>query len=192
MNAAFNTITVAKLTNQLSKLYQQTFVGVGKTHNLKIIQLDHIYDINGTEIASASHVASGDPSTWVIEMSGSLDNYPLEVFGNMISHEMVHGFLQMNNLDFTIGSVFAVPHKEMLDKWISQTQNLLIEAFGMPANDALALSLSGYDDILTNQVTGAFKQDMINWISSKYSINLIQADAITTQYYNKLKGTICH
>jgi hypothetical protein len=125
-------------------------------------------------------------------MSGSLDNYPLEVFGNMISHEMVHGFLQMNNLDFTIGSVFAVPHKEMLDKWISQTQNLLIEAFGMPANDALALSLSGYDDILTNQVTGAFKQDMINWISSKYSINLIQADAITTQYYNKLKGTICH
>ncbi len=191
LRAAFNMLTSGKLKNQLNKLYQETFVGIGKKHNLEIVQVPHIY-VNGVEVASASHVKSNDANTWVIEMSGSLDYYPLEIFGNMISHEMVHGFLQMNNLDFTIGSVFADSHKEMLDRWIIQTKELLTEAFGMPANDALALSLTGYDDVLRDRVTGQFKQGMSDWIASKYSINLNQAEQISDQYFNKLKGTVCH
>jgi hypothetical protein len=191
LRAAFNMLTSDKLKNQLNKLYLETFVGIGKKHNLEIVQVPHIY-VNGVEVASASHVKSNDANTWVIEMSGSLDYYPLEIFGNMISHEMVHGFLQMNNLDFTIGSVFADSHKEMLDRWIIQTNELLTEAFGMPANDALALSLTGYDDVLRDRVTGQFKQGMSDWIASKYSINLNQAEQISAQYFNKLKGTVCH
>jgi hypothetical protein len=191
LRAAFNMLTSDKLKNQLNKLYLETFVGIGKKHNLEIVQVPHIY-VNGVEVASASHVKSNDANTWVIEMSGSLDYYPLEIFGNMISHEMIHGFLQMNNLDFTIGSVFADSHKEMLDRWIIQTKELLTEAFGMPANDALALSLTGYDDVLRDRVTGQFKQGMSDWIASKYSINLNQAEQISDQYFNKLKGTVCH
>ena len=192
LKAAFDKLTSDKLKGQLNKLYQQTFVGTGKKHNLEIIQTPHVYDPNGNEVASISHIKSGDATTWVIEMSGSLDNYPLEIFGNIISHEMVHGFLQMNDLDFTVNSAFADPHKEMLDKWICQTQELLVEAFGIPANDALALSLTGYDDVLNNSVNGSFKLNMISWINSKYSINLTQAEQVSDQYFNKLKGTVCH
>lgn len=184
-------ITSSKLTNQLSKLYQQTFVGVGKTHNLKIIQLDHVF-VNGIEVPAASHVASGDASTWVIEMSGSLDNYPLEIFASFISHEMIHGFIQMNNLDFNISSVAGNAHYDMLNNWIGQTQSLLVDAFGIPSNDALALSLTGYDDLLNNETNPSFTQDVRNWMNFKYGLNITLAEQITDQYLNKLKGTLCH
>lgn len=191
---AFNAITSAKLKNQLAKLYQETFVGVGKVHNLLIGEVSSIPDPSNpnNQLVARSVPDYTNSSTWVIDINSGFEHeFTTELWGSVILHEMVHGFIKKNNLDFYPSSMFDGSHQQMLDKWITQIQGALVESFGMSTTDALALSLEGFDEILKDDVSGSFRNDMILWIQNKYSIDLATASQIADQYYNKTKGTVC-
>jgi hypothetical protein len=189
LNNAFEAISSNKLTNELSKLYQQTFVGLGHVHNLVIKQVPTTFN----NYPAQSHPMAGQTSTWEIQLnSGFQGQFTQELWGSMILHELVHGFIQKNNLNFGPTSQFEDAHSIMLDKWIVQIQSALVESFGMSSTNALALSLSGFDEILTKEgVSGDFKQQWVSTIQNKYGINLFNADAIQNQYINKTLGSPC-
>ena len=189
---AFNKITAEKLKVSINKLYQQTFVGINKVHNLQIKEASSIQDPLGIQVPARSARSSTDSTLWIIELNSGFNvQFTEEVWGIIIAHELVHSFIDMNDLDFGPASSFSSSHQTMLDKWILQLQELMVEAFGISTNDALALSLQGFDDILMN-TSGDFKQDMKDWINTTYSINLVDAGQIMDEYMAQTKGTKCN
>jgi len=193
MLEAYNKISTSTLTNFISKLYQKTFVGVSKNHNLSIEPTSSIQDpITGNQLAARSFRESPNSDTWVIELNtGFAGQLTQEIWGSIIIHELIHGFIQKNELDFNPQSLFTNAHEIILSEWITQMQECLVESFGIPPSDALALSLEGLDDVLKNLTTNTFKSDMTIWVQQNYSINLAAASNIADDYYTGVKGIKC-
>lgn len=184
---ALNAISDTTLKNQLTKLYQQTFVGIGKTHSLLISQVASTYN----QFPGQSHPYPGSTSTWEIQLNSGYNHlFTKELWGSIILHEMVHGFIQKNDLDFSPTSQFSNSHEIMLQKWITQLQSALVESFNISENDAFALSIAGFDDIL-DETSPTFKNALRNWVDQNFPINYDQAVTITDKYLNQTSGTIC-
>lgn len=188
---AFNKVTSTRLKNALINMYTETFVGTSSTHNLTLNTVTDILDPNGNHIPGRSEASLVLPNTWIINLNGGLIGLTEELWGNVILHEMVHGFIRKNNLNFTPSSQFGNLHKIMLDSWIIKIKNALMESFQISEADALALSLEGFDDVLRDEVTNEFKVNMKAWMHIKYNVDLNAASQIADQYYQGIKGTPC-
>ena len=186
---AFDAITSDKMKNELSKLYQQTFVGNNNVHNLLIGEVSDIYPNHGL---AASHVDPNNPHLWIIDLNSGYDHlFTQELWGSVILHEMVHGFILKNNLNFSQTIGFSTSHEIMLDRWIIQLKDAMKDIFGLTDIDALALSLEGFDDILKDDVSGQFRDDMKTWMQTKYNVDINQMAQIADAFTTQVKGTPC-
>jgi hypothetical protein len=187
-----NAIGDDKLKSELVKLYQNTFTGIGSTHNIKFKQEYNLL-FNGQPIPAKSYQDPTSPNTWVVVLNSNYSNSgTYESWGQTILHELIHGFIRKNNLNFTQATPnFTQEHKDMLSSWVYQMKDALMELYSMPPADALALCFDGIDDVLKNEVSGTFRQSMINWVQNTYNVNLIQASALSDKYYTGEKGTKC-
>jgi hypothetical protein len=185
---AFNKVTSARLENELAKMYSQTYVGLNKVHNLTVWESSFL---PGGAIGNS--VRGPNPDTWEIYLNTSFaDTLTQEYLGAVLLHELVHGFIDKNELGFNNSSDLSIAHRQMLDNWITQIQAALTECFGLPYADALALSIGGFDDILKNKVNQNFKDDMKVWMQAKYSVDLTDAAALAKKYYTGEKGIKCN
>jgi hypothetical protein len=98
----------------------------------------------------------------------------------------------MNDLGFNSSSTLSMAHQQMLDNWIVQIKSALVESFNMSSEDALALSLEGFDDILKDKVGQSFRDDMKAWMQSKYNVSLTDAATLAHKYYTGEKGIKCN
>ncbi len=193
MNNAFLKLTANNLKNVLNKLYQQTFVGINNVHNLSIEPAGSIPNpVTGNQLPARSFRDIVNTNTWVIELNtGFSGQFTQELWGSIILHELIHGFIQKNDLDFNSYSTFSNTHEEMLSNWVLQMQQSLMEAFGISPENALALSLEGFDDVLKDEVSNTFKADWKAWVQQNYVIDLTTAQQIADGYYTGVKGTKC-
>jgi len=79
----------------------------------------------------------------------------------------------------------------MLNNWILEVRDALVEAFLMTPEDALSLSLDGFDDILRPEVPTQFTIDMQAWVEATYSVDLNEITHTADQYCDGTKGLKC-
>lgn len=193
---AFDKISADGLRNSLYNLYSSTFVGNNSTHNLKIREVPSILIPTSAGLVPAPARSYSDPNpnnqnTWIIELSNQFpSSFTQEFWGTTLLHELVHGFIRKNYLSFYPSSVFTDLHEIMLDKWILEIKSALIESFNIPEQDALALSLDGFDDILKD-MNNEFIDDMKTWMETKYSVDLNVMENLSLEYYTGSKGNVC-
>ncbi len=192
--AAFDKIGADKLKAELVKMYTETYVGTNKVHNLSIWSTSNVPGSNGQGVVLAgSAVDPTKPNTWEIDLSiDKLGNVlSEEAWVGMILHELVHSFIEKNNIGFNPFDRNNTHHTTMLNNWVTQIKDALKEICGMPDADALALALRGFDDVLKDPATGQFKPEMITKIQEMFGVNLNDAKILADQYYNGQKGTVC-
>ncbi len=189
--SAFDKLTSTRLKNCLFNLYSQSFVGNNSTHNLRIEEVPIIPLPNGGMAPAASTNPLNLPNTWVILLSSSLPHLTQELWGSLILHELVHGFIRKNNLSFYPSSAFSDLHAIMLNNWILEIKEALKESFNISDEDALALSLEGFDDVLRQETSNTFISDMKTWMHNLYGVDLNQMSNIADDYYSGTKGTRC-
>lgn len=188
-----NQIGDARLKNEIAKLYQQTFVGYGSHFNIRYEQQSNLM-FNGQSVASYSFADPSNPNTWVIRLNTDWSSIGTqEAWGQAILHELIHGFIDQNNLDFISTTTWQQAHADMLNNWIIEIRDAMMEIYQMPQYDATAIAFQGLDDILkTRGVSPTFKQNMVDWVFAHYNINLPDAEATVDQYFSGTKGTKCH
>jgi len=141
---------------------------------------------------AASHVDPNNPNLWIIDLNSGYDHlFTQELWGSVILHEMVHGFILKNNLNFSQTIGFSTSHEIMLNRWIVQLKDAMKDIFGLTDIDALALSLEGFDDILKDDVSGQFRDDMKTWMQTKYNVDINQMAQIADAFTTRTKGTPC-
>ncbi len=161
-----NSIGNGKLTTEVIKLYQSVFQGTtGNVFNIKFTEETNLRDSWGNEIPAKSRMDPSSSNTWTITLNSSLATMGTkEAWGHVILHEIIHGFIKKNDLDFKTGSIFnSATHCTMLENWIDQMKQAYIDIYSMSESDAKALALDSIDDILRDQVSGAFIQSMRDW-----------------------------
>lgn len=87
---AINKLTSNKLKNYIAQLYNQTFVGNGIHQNLIINQVNSTVN----NYPAQSHPLFGSTNTWEIQVNDGYEHvFTEEVWGSIILHELVHGFI---------------------------------------------------------------------------------------------------
>lgn len=191
---AFNSVTSSLLTNCINQLYQDTYVGTNKIHNLEVTTVPNLFAPNGDEVESKSRVKDNEINTYEIALNSNFGHdFTEEFWSSVILHELVHSFIQKNNLNFTPTAQFTNAHEIMLTKWVNRIKEALMEIYpGMTENDALCLSINGMSDILKMDVTNTFKNDMILFMEQHYNQNATTLGSTATAYKSGTKGTICN
>src|SRR5690606_17997714 len=160
----------SKLKSEIAKLYQNTFVGTNKIFNIKFqeqLNLQH----QGQSVPAYSQIDPNNSNTWVVTLNTTYANIGTqESWGQAILHEILHGFIEKNDLNFTNNTTWSQEHEIMLTDWITQTQSALAEIYELSNYDALALSLQGMNDILMELSGEFFLADWIEWIEDVYNI----------------------
>ena len=192
--AAFDKIGADKLKAELVKMYIETYVGTNKVHNLTLWSSTNVPGPAGQGVVLAN--SDQDPvelNRWYILLSiHKLGNVLSEqAWVGMILHELVHSFIEKNNVGFNPFDPNNTHHTTMLNKWVNQIKDALKEICGMPDADALALALRGFDDVLKDTATGQFKPAMVTKIQQMFGVDLNVAKALADKYYNGEKGTVC-
>ncbi len=192
--AAFDKIGSEKIKAELIKMYTQTYVGTNKVHNLTLWSSSYVPSSDGQGVVLAgSDIDPAQPNTWNIYLSvNTLGNtLSQEAWVGMILHELVHSFIQKNDIGFNPFDRNNTHHTTMLNNWIIQIKDALKEICGMPDADALALALRGFDNIFKDEATGEFLPEMITKVQEMFGVNLNDAKTLADKYYNGQKGTVC-
>ncbi len=191
---AFNSVTGVLLTNCINRLYQDTYVGTNNVHNLEVTTAPNLYTPSGIQVEAKSKVKNNDANTYQIFLNSDLGHqYTEEFWSSVILHELVHSFIQKNNLNFTPTAQFSNSYEIMLTKWVNRIKEALMEIYaGMTENDALCLSINGMSDILLMDETNTFKGEMILFMEQHYNQNATTLGATATAYKNGTKGTQCN
>lgn len=182
------------MTNCLYQLYDETFVGAGKIHNLEILSGRPLLDANGIPVELKSRVKPQDPTTYQIALNEDFGHmYTNEYWSSIILHEMVHGFIQKNYLDFTTTSQFSNAHEIMLQAWVDEIKIALKEIYpSMSDSDAACLAVGGLFDVLTSDVTQTFHNQMTQAMELRYNINAALINQTLNAYQSGSKGTQCN
>lgn len=191
---AFNTVTEPRLTNCLYQLYVDTYVGENKVHNLEILSGSPLVDQNNNPVESKSRVKPGDPNTYQIALNEDFGTeFTQEYWSSIILHEMVHGFIQKNSLNFTATSQFHSSHQTMLMIWANDIKAALIDSYpNMTEQDALCLAIIGMSDMLTDDVNDTFRHDMTQWMEQFYNVDANLLGSTREAYRNGTKGILCN
>lgn len=194
LRAAFDDVTAPRLRNCIYNLYNETFVGTNKVHNLEILSRPELLDDNGSPVPAKSRVKPNDNNTYQIALNEYMGlNFTKEYWSSVILHELVHGFIQKNALDFTPSSQFQNIHQIMLTTWVGDIKEALLDIYpSMSMQDALCLAINGMSDMLTGDVNNTFKYEMTLWMEQYYNVNSTMLGQVADAYSNGTKGTPCN
>lgn len=110
--------------------------------------------------ASTTH-----PNTWVVKLNTIANNFGTQEFwAATILHEIIHGFIRSTEIDFSANVTPTQAHLQMIESWVENSQEMLIELFQMDEEDAMALSLQGVDDVLKQNGTGPLLTDLQDYL----------------------------
>ncbi|MEJ7823769.1 MAG: hypothetical protein WKF85_15720 [Chitinophagaceae bacterium] len=187
-------ITDIKLKNEISKLYQQTFIGYGDRVNLTVTEINTLFDENGSPKFSESLVIPSKYE-WVVNINKSFTSYSSNEFmGFGILHELVHSFVFLYANKANVPLTDFDSHIIIFENWVNQIRDALIEIYSVNSSDATALALQGMDDILMKSITSDkinFKNKFNQFAIAKYGMNLYTAANIRIQYETGQKGSKC-
>jgi hypothetical protein len=184
--SAKDDITNNQYKNFLTQLYQKFFTGAGASINLTFSQNSSItYD--GAPAVALSLPPAGN--NWTIQLNPTFANTASQQFlAAAILHELMHAYTniaQTNNpTNTTLGTQLG-QHEFMMETFTPAAITLLESAFGLSAQDATALALSGYGDLWANSTDSAY---MVN----TFGITAANANTIANNYFSGTAGTVCH
>lgn len=193
--AIINKITNAKLKNQITKLFQQTYIGYGQYVHLKLLQNSNLVDNVGDPLFAKSYLLQQNQE-WDITLNDNFtDSSSREYMAAVILHELVHSFISMYKEQNGVPLTDFDQHQHIFERWVNQLRDAFVEIYGISSIDATALALQGMDDVLTQEVGPgqySFKQKYIDFANTKYNMDLYNARAIFDQYKSGTKGTKCN
>lgn len=191
---AFFDVTATRLTNCIYNLYDETFVGTNKVHNLDVLSISPLVDGNNNPVPAKSRVKPNDNTTYQIALNEDMDfEFTKEYWSSVILHELVHGFIQKNYLDFTATSQFQNIHQIMLTTWVDDIKEALLDIYpSMSVQDALCLAINGMSDMLSGDVNDTFRYQMTQWMQQYYGVDANMLGQVADAYTNGTKGTPCY
>jgi hypothetical protein len=170
--------------------------------DIKFVERTNIVDATGYPLFGGSDV-SGNGKSWIIKMNPNYFNGTIlphssqEYAGQVMLHEIIHAFIYLYKdlYGLTTLNTFNT-HEVMFENFINLMAAFLTESFNLTYQDAIALALSGLDDVLQNEYDNngtliSYNQNMNNFAATKYGITIPVADSISTLYMTGQKGTRC-
>jgi len=123
-------------------------------------------------------------------------NQTQEIAGQLIVHELFHGFIYVYKEKFgltTLGTFNT--HEVMFKQCVNAMRNILMRSFNISQEDATALALQGFEDVLEILYNNGEITDcdpaMNDFAVEHYGMSLTEADVIYSQYWNGTKGVKC-
>jgi hypothetical protein len=194
LKAIVNQITDARLRNEISKLFNQTYIGIGYSVNFKLIQVSNLLDRNGNPQVAQSWLL-GAANEWGVKLNASFTGTSAKEFiGLGVLHEIVHSFVQLYQTNTNEILTDSSSHEIIFSRWVNQMRDGMIEIFGMSTTDATALALQGMDDILSAEDASGnfyFRNSYNQLALNNYGMSLNTARGIRDQYEAGTKGTRC-
>ncbi len=153
-----------------------------------------LLDGNNNPVPAKSRVKPNDNNTYQIALNEDMgQDFTIEYWSSVILHELVHGFIQKNSLDFTPSSQFQNIHQIMLTTWVGDIKEALLDIYpSMSEQDALCLAINGMSDMLTGDVNNTFKYELTQWMEQNYNVNSTMLGQVADAYSNGTKGTPCN
>lgn len=180
--AAFNAITNDKLQNFVTKFYNNHLVSTDSKFNLVTKEAANI-TVNGHP--AAAYTTSLGNNTWEITISSTYYtaangyNMSQQAWAQVIAHEIVHVAILANNIN-----PGGNDHAMMFMNFIEPMKDLMMDAFGMNANDALGLALTGMNDLWGYS-------DFDQLMFDKYGKHTADVQATLDLYTKGTGGTKC-
>lgn len=192
LRAAKNKVTNENLKNFITQLYNTSYLN-NTTTNISWNQV-----LSLPSGGPAQSYLSGN--TWTIEMSTGFiqNNSPSQEFvGAVMLHEVIHSFIQQNQVQLGIQGTNWADHSIMFFGWTNKLRDALKEIFNLDDQTATALALGGIADVLTYSYnpTGqntAFGDFLNSFAQSNYNISLQTAQAVQNLHMSGLLGTDCN
>ncbi|WP_029277202.1 hypothetical protein [Pedobacter borealis] len=177
--AALSKITDTKIKNFVTGFYNNFLLPTDSKINV-IFKEGNNLTVNNSIVPAYS--TDPTPHNWEINISSnyysSTSGYNMsqEGWGIIIAHEIIHVFIKENNLN---NGNSSLDHVAMFKNFVNPTAQLLKDSFGMDAQDALKLALTGMKDLWGYS-------DFAALCKSTYDVTL---DEINTNYDKYTKGT---
>jgi hypothetical protein len=190
--SVYNKITQPGVTTFINQLFNKAFISYGKDLNVEFDEDNTLTYPNGQPQLSQS-VERFSTNTWVIKINPTFVNTSSQEFiGAGMIHEMVHSFIALYQEYNPANGSFTDPstHTVMLNSWINNMKQLLINSFGINAADATAICLEDISDVLVDD--NLTPLPAINtFLQTNYNTTVEAAHAIASQYEEGTKGTKC-
>lgn len=197
LESAKTNLLKSGVSSSLLTGYNANFGGSNPPLKMNYVE-DSTVSYNGvSQIAQSFPGADG--ISWTIKLNPSFGHAASQqMIAAEIAHEIGHFFLasyrtsiqysdptEFNRLGTAVGQ-----HEWMIVNMTTDIADLLQKQFGLSYIDAMALALSGYDDVFNNTDT-TLANTYKNYIASNFNINFSQVYSIANDYMNGIKGNVC-
>lgn len=179
-------VNATSMENFVTQLYTTTFEGYGHQLNLTLTEDPNLQYAGGTipDPNNTSNVTISFNKTF-------FPNASQEIWANIYIHELIHNFIDQNNLGTNFVHNQFAEHEQMIMYWVSDAKQLLMQLYpNLSDLDLTGLALGGVQNVLKGN---GYCSD-VDWdafLQQKYSITTEQVDSVIGAYENGTAGTNC-